>query len=33
MEHENPIPEGAVLEALELRAPHDALCKHALELL
>jgi uncharacterized membrane protein YqiK len=33
MEHEKPIPEGAVFEALELRAPHDALCRHALELL
>lgn len=33
MEHEKPIPESAVLEALELRAPHDALCKRALELL
>ena len=33
MESEKPIPEDAVFEALELRAPHDALCRRALELL
>lgn len=30
---EDVMPEGAVVEALELRAPHDAVCRHALALL
>lgn len=30
---EDVMPEGAVVEALEIRAPHDAVCRYALALL
>jgi hypothetical protein len=30
---EDVMPEGAVVEALEIRAPHDAVCRYALDLL
>ena len=30
---EDVMPEGAVMEALELRAPHDTVCRYALALL
>ena len=33
LKHEDVIPEGAVIDALVLRAPHDAVCRHALEII
>ena len=30
---EDVMPEGAVVEALEIRAPHDAVCRYAIDLL
>ncbi len=33
MKPEDVMPEGAIVEALELRAPHDAVCRYTLALL
>ena len=33
LKSEDVMPEGAVIDALVLRAPHDAVCRHALAIL
>jgi hypothetical protein len=33
MKHEDVMPEGAVIDALVIRAPRDAVCRHALEII